>query len=60
MKNNEHEIKIISFGDTKTVVNKDGDEEQVNAYIPTCCREGWESCPHVVGKKKKIKRNVGL
>lgn len=31
-----------------------------NIQIPECCREGWESCPHVVKKQKKIKQNVGL
>lgn len=28
--------------------------------IPECCREGWESCPHVVNRKEKIKSNIGL
>jgi len=28
--------------------------------IPDCCREGWDSCKHVVPKPKKIKRNIAL
>jgi hypothetical protein len=28
--------------------------------IPECCREGWESCKHVVQKQKKVKNNIGL
>ena len=29
-------------------------------HIPLCCKEGWESCIHVVQKQKKIKQNIGL
>lgn len=29
--------------------------------VPQCCREGWDSCIHVVNRKEiKSKRNVGL
>lgn len=29
--------------------------------IPDCCREGWDSCPHVIGNKKvRVKRNIAL
>jgi hypothetical protein len=28
--------------------------------IPDCCKEGWESCKHVVRKPKPKKSNVGL
>lgn len=29
--------------------------------IPECCREGWDSCPHVVNREtKRDKRNIGL
>jgi len=29
--------------------------------VPQCCREGWDSCPHVVSKdKKKKKINIGI
>lgn len=31
-----------------------------NIIIPDCCREGWDSCPHVPKKKKPIKNNIGL
>lgn len=29
--------------------------------IPICCREGWDSCPHVINKKPRpAKKNIGL
>jgi hypothetical protein len=28
--------------------------------IPECCREGWDSCPHVPKKQRKAKKNVGI
>ncbi|MES2224152.1 MAG: hypothetical protein V4469_04445 [Patescibacteria group bacterium] len=28
--------------------------------IPTCCKEGWASCPHVLKPHKKVKKNIGL
>lgn len=28
--------------------------------IPECCREGWDSCPHVPKKQKVARKNVGL
>jgi len=28
--------------------------------IPECCREGWDSCPHVTKPTKPTKRNIGL
>jgi len=31
-----------------------------NWQIPQCCREGWDNCPHVLKKQKKLKNNVGL
>lgn len=31
-----------------------------NMVIPQCCREGWDSCPHVQKKYKKVKNNIGL
>jgi hypothetical protein len=31
-----------------------------NWIIPECCREGWESCPHVLKKQRKTKTNIGL
>ncbi len=34
--------------------------EKPQIIIPQCCREGWESCPHVAKKVKKKKYNVGL
>lgn len=34
--------------------------EGESMIIPRCCREGWESCPHVARKKKSKKSNVGL
>lgn len=35
-------------------------EEPFIWKIPDCCREGWESCPHVPKKQKKVKTNIGL
>lgn len=31
-----------------------------NWIVPECCREGWDSCPHVVKKDRRVKRNIGL
>ena len=44
---------------------KDGKEKvleqnEIKIIIPQCCLEGWESCPHVVKKPDRVKRNVGL
>ena len=51
--------QIISFGDVKTV-EKNGDIQEVSVFIPDCCREGWDSCPHVSKRIKQSKRNIGL
>lgn len=37
-----------------------GEASHINMIIPECCREGWDSCPHVLKKQKPAKRNVGL
>ena len=58
--NNGVPIVEISPFDTKTVENKDGDVEVVSILIPQCCREGWDSCVHVLKKQKPIKKNIGL
>jgi len=34
--------------------------EEVTIHIPICCREGWDSCPHVAKPTKKKKTNIGL
>jgi hypothetical protein len=34
--------------------------ERMNVIIPQCCREGWDTCPHVPKKQRKSKTNVGL
>lgn len=34
--------------------------KEFKMIIPQCCREGWDSCPHVAKKQKRIKQNVGL
>ena len=31
-----------------------------NWQIPECCRESWDSCKHVVGKREKKRVNRGL
>ncbi len=28
--------------------------------IPECCREGWESCTHVVKRQKPGRKNIAL
>lgn len=33
---------------------------EVRISIPQCCREGWETCKHLVKKQKKVKTNIGL
>jgi len=35
--------------------------DEFTMIIPECCREGWDSCPHVINRPKKpTKRNIGL
>ena len=34
--------------------------DRFNWKVPECCREGWDSCPHVVRKEKPKKTNIGL
>lgn len=36
------------------------DRDEIGVVIPICCKEGWDNCPHIIKKPKKIKRNVGL
>lgn len=36
------------------------DDERMRIIIPQCCREGWDSCPHVLKKQRITKKNVGL
>jgi hypothetical protein len=36
------------------------EENVVSFKIPTCCLEGWDSCPHIAKKVKPKKQNVGL
>lgn len=33
---------------------------EVRVIIPKCCREGWDSCPHVAQKRRAVRRNIGL
>lgn len=35
-------------------------KEGVTLLIPICCREGWESCAHVLKKEKPRKTNIGV
>lgn len=35
-------------------------EKEFKMIIPICCREGWDSCVHVVQRQKPTKRNIGL
>lgn len=35
--------------------------DRMKVIIPQCCREGWDTCKHVVNRpKRKKKRNIGL
>jgi len=38
--------------------------KEINPYkfiVPECCREGWESCKHVINKDvRNKKKNVGM
>lgn len=53
--------KRISFHDTKEQYNEvTGDMETVMVFIPECCREGWDNCPHVAQKQKIKKKNIGM
>lgn len=59
------DIKEISFHDTKTIqevdeVTGEVSEKEVKIFIPECCREGWDSCTHVVKHKRAKKKNIGL
>lgn len=36
------------------------EQDRLNVIIPICCREGWESCPHVAKKEKAKKRNIAV
>lgn len=36
-------------------------EEPIIMLIPDCCREHWDTCPHVVNKDYKPRKgNIGL
>ena len=35
-------------------------ESQIAFLIPECCREGWESCPHVPKREKPSRGNIAL
>lgn len=59
------EDSTVRFGEitTRTTVDEFGNEriEEVVVGIPQCCREGWDSCPHVIKtERKRIRKNVGL
>lgn len=34
--------------------------DNFNWIVPECCREGWESCVHVVKREKPKKTNIAL
>jgi hypothetical protein len=36
------------------------DQSTIEIIIPTCCREGWDSCAHIPKRDKKTKTNPGL
>lgn len=46
---------------TFTRIDNKDDLKKYKIEIPECCREGWDSCPHVVNREiKKKKKNIGL
>lgn len=52
----ENKIRDVSDLPTGEVISID----VAQMIIPECCREGWDSCPHVPKKQRKIKGNIGL
>lgn len=41
---------------------RDSDGNPIVMRIPDCCREHWDSCPHVVNRDiyKDKRKNIGL
>lgn len=54
---NKEEAKILVKIDPNTKVQE---VDRFKWVIPTCCVEGWPSCPHVPKRQQKVKRNIGL
>lgn len=52
----DHEKKPIS----QSKISQSKEVKPFTFQVPQCCREGWESCPHVAKKIKKQKTNIGL
>lgn len=51
----EDEVKQVPY------IKSTDNDDTVTIQIPQCCREGWESCPHVINRDPiKSKRNIGL
>lgn len=51
----------IQFGDRRIEIREDGTEREIVVGIPECCREGWDSCPHVLKREPfRSKKNIGL
>lgn len=49
--------------ETKTKEDKKEEPRVIDEWnfkIPECCSSGWENCPHVAPKLKKIKKNIAL
>lgn len=34
--------------------------DDFNWQIPECCKEGWDSCKHVIQKQIKVRTNIGI
>lgn len=54
----QKEEAILEVINTTPVVNLGRD--LVNIIIPECCREGWETCPHVAKRERPRRGNIGL
>lgn len=51
------QLGITTRKDNKPEINE---IDPIKFLIPDCCREGWDSCRHVVKKQKPAKKNIGL
>ena len=41
-------------------LNSPSNDERLRIFIPKCCEEGWDSCPHVIHPEPPVKGNIGM
>ena len=62
--NSDFQNKIVQEGKVRDVSELPAgvimEADRTNVIIPLCCKEGWDSCPHVPRKQKKVKTNIGI